>query len=104
MRFYLDGKSSTELEEGVNIQKKKVAVMSVFLDGHATIEQLVFASPQASVEVVGWEWDSREEEKEMGSCEGIEVDDFTVRGPLSTYVLSENDNLGSILYSHVSLN
>lgn len=33
MRFYLDGKSSTELEEGVNIRKKKVAVMSVFLDG-----------------------------------------------------------------------
>lgn len=56
-----------------------------------TTDHMVLASPQASVEVVGWEWDSREEKKEMSSCkdiDGLFVDDCTVDGPISADVLS----------------
>ncbi|KAL8131406.1 uncharacterized protein LOC141711583 isoform X2 [Apium graveolens] len=62
--------------------------VSEIIHEHATTEHMVSASPQVSVEVVGWEWDSGEEEKEMGSGKGIDVDDLTVHGPLSTDVLS----------------
>ncbi|XP_074345730.1 uncharacterized protein LOC141684589 isoform X1 [Apium graveolens] len=68
--------------------------VSEIIHEHATNEHMVLASPQASVEVVGWEWDSREEEKEIGSCEGFDVDDFTVHGPLSTDVLSSRTGEG----------
>lgn len=72
---------------------------------NATTEHMAVASPQASVEVVGWEWDSREEEEEVNSCEGIDVDDFTVDGPISNDVLSSRtiveglwqDSIGSYL-------
>lgn len=81
-------KTTSKNQVSENQDEASLVSEIIFVHEHATIEQLVLASPQASVEVVGWEWDSREEEKEMGSCEGIEVDDFAVRGPLSTDVLS----------------
>lgn len=96
-------------------ENQEVSLVSEIIHEHATTDHMVLASPQASVEVVGWEWDSREEEKEMGSCEGIDVDDFTVHGSLSTDVPSSQtigkglaqDYIGNylraiILYIHVS--
>lgn len=66
----------------------EASLVSEIIHEPATTDHMVLASPQASVEVVGWGWDSREEENETGSCEGIAVDDFTVHGQLSTGVLS----------------
>lgn len=78
----------TTSKNQVSKNQDKASLVSEIIHEHATTDHMVLASPQASVEAVGWEWDSREEEKEMGSCEGIDVDDFTVHGPLSTDVLS----------------
>lgn len=74
----------------------EASLVSKIIHEHAATEHMVLASSQAAVEVVGWEWDAREEEKEMGSCEGIDVDDFTVHGPLSTDVLSSR-TIGEVL-------
>ncbi|KAK1355723.1 hypothetical protein POM88_048979 [Heracleum sosnowskyi] len=86
-KVFCDKYRKTTLENPVSENQDRESLVSEIVHESATTEHMVLTSPQDSV-VVGWKWDSGEDEKDMESYEHNDVDEFTVKGPISTNVLS----------------
>lgn len=97
-------KDCCDTESPVLENQDRESLVSEIVHECATTEHIALVSPQDSVEV-GWKWDSEEDEKDMGSYEDNDVDEFTIKGPTSTNVLSSRttgeglaqDSIGSYL-------
>ncbi|KAK1355726.1 Root UVB sensitive family [Heracleum sosnowskyi] len=102
-KVFCDKYRKTTLENPVSENQDRESLVSEIVHESATTEHMVLTSPQDSV-VVGWKWDSGEDEKDMESYEDNDVDEFTVTGPMSTNVLSSRTTGEGLAHDFIVFN